>query len=977
MGKSFHIKSFQGLFFLTLSFCLLFAAPHAAQAACSSPTGVAGQMKYNADYHVPQYCDNTNWIAMGVAATSTSLSYLTTNTANSTASRGVWGDGTYIYVADGVGGLDVYRFDGTTLTLKATNTTNAIGARNACGDGTYIYVAADGNGLQAYTFDGTTLTYKASDTANAGAAKDVWCDGTYVYVASITKGIAAFTFNGTSFTLIASSTTYSSAAWGVWSDGTYIYAAHSNNSPGAGIAAYTFNGTAFTYLASDSTHSPLAAASWGDGTYIYVADQSGGIDAYSFNGSSLTYLATDTTHSTNAQKVWGDGTYIYVADSTGGGVDVYSFNGTTLTYITSNATNSTDAKGVWSDGTYIYLADNTGGIDAYGKYGSCPYPTKSAGSILYNPDYRTMQYCDGGSWQNMINGNYTAWGVTFDGTNDYLSYTTSFGVDSTQATGSFWFRRNGNNGTQQVLFCAIDSAGSCRYQIDLDASNKIHLKGNGTGGGTLRLDASGFTSIVDTNWHHVMYSFDLANSSNRSIYLDGVAETPTWGTYSNAVIDFTRTGYSVGAFTNGASKFNGDIADFWLDEGTYMDLSAAANRALFRDANGYPVDLGSTGNRPTGSVPDVFFSGASVSTFNTNQASGAAWTLNGALDRASTQPALSCSHNNNFNYLTTNTANTTNGLRVWGDGTYIYVTNNSGGGLDAYTFDGAAFTFKAKASSPTPYNVWGDGTYIYGAAGFNGVRAYTFNGSAFTLVVSDTAHTTNAQHVWGDGTYIYVADWNGGIDAYSFNGSSFTWLASNTTNSTFAQGVWGDGTYIYVADNSGGIDAYTFNGSAFTFIATNTANITNAQKVWGDGTYIYVADSAGGIDAYTFNGTSFTFIASDATNSTNARDVWGDGTYIYVANATGGIAGYSFNGTSFTFKGTDITHSTNAQGVWGDGTYIYVADGSGGIDAYNKGFTMATCTCSSPTGTEGTMLYNSDYSRYQFCDGRAWRSIGK
>ena len=35
-----------------------------AQAACSSPAGVEGEIIYNETHYVPQYCDNTNWVAM-------------------------------------------------------------------------------------------------------------------------------------------------------------------------------------------------------------------------------------------------------------------------------------------------------------------------------------------------------------------------------------------------------------------------------------------------------------------------------------------------------------------------------------------------------------------------------------------------------------------------------------------------------------------------------------------------------------------------------------------------------------------------------------------------------------------------------------------------------------------------------------------------------------------------------------------------
>ncbi len=56
-----------------LAVCVLFLAglvtfSSAGSAACTSPTGVAGQVVYNQDYHVHQYCDNTSWVAMAAEA---------------------------------------------------------------------------------------------------------------------------------------------------------------------------------------------------------------------------------------------------------------------------------------------------------------------------------------------------------------------------------------------------------------------------------------------------------------------------------------------------------------------------------------------------------------------------------------------------------------------------------------------------------------------------------------------------------------------------------------------------------------------------------------------------------------------------------------------------------------------------------------------------------------------------------------------
>lgn len=53
---------------LVLALAFFFLLPPAAFAACSSPTGVAGEVIYNQDAHVHQYCNDTSWIAMAAGA---------------------------------------------------------------------------------------------------------------------------------------------------------------------------------------------------------------------------------------------------------------------------------------------------------------------------------------------------------------------------------------------------------------------------------------------------------------------------------------------------------------------------------------------------------------------------------------------------------------------------------------------------------------------------------------------------------------------------------------------------------------------------------------------------------------------------------------------------------------------------------------------------------------------------------------------
>ncbi|MCB9964436.1 MAG: FG-GAP repeat protein [Rhodospirillales bacterium] len=53
----------RGISLMLGALCLI----NQAEAACSSPAGTAGKMIFNADHHMAQYCDGTDWVAMGRA----------------------------------------------------------------------------------------------------------------------------------------------------------------------------------------------------------------------------------------------------------------------------------------------------------------------------------------------------------------------------------------------------------------------------------------------------------------------------------------------------------------------------------------------------------------------------------------------------------------------------------------------------------------------------------------------------------------------------------------------------------------------------------------------------------------------------------------------------------------------------------------------------------------------------------------------
>jgi hypothetical protein len=653
-----------------------------------------------------------------------------------------------------------------------------------------------------------------------------------------------------------------------------------------------------------------------------------------------------------------------------------------------------------SAGTLLYNADNH--VPQYcdntnwkamgsiwtGAGTTCSSPSAAAGTIMYSADWRVMQYCDGASWQSMGNNRPTA-AASF-GNLKYLlrgaDLTTS--ADSKMVTGSLWFSAVGG-----TAYCVIDTASTCRFQIYINSAKQIAILGKGTGGGSDILASNtpvagsgvhGNTVLSSGTWHHALFSFDLTDGANCSpwtssgrcqIYLDGVQETLTIDTYSNANIDFTRTEHVIGNRA-GVNNGFGAMGEFWLDMGTYMDLSQASVREKFRDSAGRPVYLGSDGSYPTGSAPEIFLSGGDFSTWTQNKGTGGGFTRynNWVVPRYSSSIGLSC-RSGEVSGAQAGAISISYGQDVWGDGTYIYVADQATG-VKAFTFDGSSFTLQGTYDTTgSAYGVWGDGTYIYVADYTSGITAFTFDGSSFTL--QGTYDTTgNAVSVWGDGTYIYVADQASGIAAFTFDGSSFTLQGTYDTTGS-ADDVWGDGNYIYLADQTGGLRAFSFNGSTFTLKATY-ATISNIYKVSGDGTYIYAGQpyvSFGDqeILVLTFNGSAFTLKDGIATDGSNRKFVGTDGTYFYVGTTI--LDSYKFNGSVTSHEG-EVVLSVYARSMWNDDGYVYVVGGTGPSSLYALK-TGNPCSCSSPTGTEGQMIYNSDYNVYQYCNGQNWIRMGQ
>ena len=266
-------------------------------------------------------------------------------------------------------------------------------------------------------------------------------------------------------------------------------------------------------------------------------------------------------------------------------------------------------------------------------HAACTNPTGVEGEIIYNNTHNVPQYCDSTNWIAMTSGmvDYIPNAVDFDGVSDYLDNGSTLS-NSKQLTTSFWLKYKGGStyffstqapGVSGVSMRRVNSNSSIAF-IGANASNTNIVSLN-----------SNSDTVLDDDWMHVLISIDLTDPAKRHLYINDVDELASAPTYTDDTLKIDAAAI-IGALNN-SSLANVELADFWMESGTYVDLSIEANRRKFVDVSGNPVYLGANGELPTGSSPDIFLSG-DTDDWHTNKGTGGGFTENGALTTATTTP---------------------------------------------------------------------------------------------------------------------------------------------------------------------------------------------------------------------------------------------------------------------------------------------------------------------------------------------------
>ena len=230
---------------------------------------------------------------------------------------------------------------------------------------------------------------------------------------------------------------------------------------------------------------------------------------------------------------------------------------------------------------------------------------------------------------------YTPYVASFDGTNDTARQTVSspsgLPVDSSRVECSFWVKFNGgDNALQQIFRITNSSDDTPRFSITRTADNKIAFYGAVPAGTSAVSITSTSTITSSSGWVHVYLFADTTNTAVRGIYINGISDTLNIISYvSNAVIDYNGINYRYtfggSGVTTSVPSLNASLADFYWNDSVSCTIGDFYN-------NGEPVDLGLTGQLPSGTAPVFYLSKAgNGNSWATNSGTGGNFTVTGSL----------------------------------------------------------------------------------------------------------------------------------------------------------------------------------------------------------------------------------------------------------------------------------------------------------------------------------------------------------
>jgi hypothetical protein len=224
-----------------------------------------------------------------------------------------------------------------------------------------------------------------------------------------------------------------------------------------------------------------------------------------------------------------------------------------------------------------------------------------------------------GRGPNQYNAPYSS----FNSSSTFLSRTTNLTGASASSAITFaasFIIKGGSS--DRMIFQISPQDGQFAFSVQVNSVEQISVSARNSAGTPIFSFnlSTGFSQTDPAIFRNfnLVFSFDLTSTATRFVALNGVLQSVGYGDYSNSTVNVaptTNPRLSVGASTRLSpggggtdSYYFGQIGALWFNT-SYIDLSVAANLAKFVSGTGInaaPVDLGATGELPTGTSPLVY-----------------------------------------------------------------------------------------------------------------------------------------------------------------------------------------------------------------------------------------------------------------------------------------------------------------------------------------------------------------------------------
>ena len=295
---------------------------------------------------------------------------------------GIWGDSTYLYIADTGVGIRRIRISTGEVTTLTTQVNLPIGLT---GDGTNVYVGD-------YFFSIKKIVIATAEVTNVLAAfggLPVWNDGQSLYfINSRGNAVDRISLATGELSRVTPPAEFSEGSVpsdriqvkASWSDGTFLYGFSGGAIYKVRIATGEIIPIAgafdeFGLVDGVGSHARFQGPTsvWGDGAYLYVVDYNPIASGIPIRRINLATQQVDSFGGFLPQRVWGDGRYLYLTDKTYQSIERASIAthemvqvaGTQELFLpkpfrdgVGTAARFRDIGAIWGDGTNLYVSDS-------------------------------------------------------------------------------------------------------------------------------------------------------------------------------------------------------------------------------------------------------------------------------------------------------------------------------------------------------------------------------------------------------------------------------------------------------------------------------------------------------------------------------------------------------------------------------------------------------------------------------------------